>query len=383
MQLQEIEDWKVAVQDPTFQVVEQWKQKTGRKAVGYFPVYCPVEILHAAGLLPVAIFGAGNQLEITNADSRFGSFICSIAKSTMELGLRQHLDLFSGIVFHSICDTARNLAFLFKRNFDPQLFVEYVHLPQNTGTGAAVDYLTGEYRRIAENLSELAGRPFSAVELQKSILLYNNNRRWMRRLYGLRCDAPELLSTVDLYVLGRAGCFLPPEEHSVLLNKAIHQALKGNRKSRDKIRVVLEGSFCEQPPLDLLAAIEDAGCYIVNDDLLINLRWFQEDVEVTGDPLRNLAQSYVFSGVHSSVRHDCRKLRQDMLLQKVKESRADAVLFCIAKFCEPAYFDYVLFKNKMDSHNIPHLLVEFEEKMWTFEKARTEVETFVESILFE
>lgn len=72
-----------------------------------------------------------------------------------------------------------------------------------------------------------------------------------------------------------------------------------------------------------------------------------------------------------------------MLLEKVQSAKADAVLFCIAKFCEPAYFDYVLFKNMMDSQNIPHLLVEFEEKMWTFEKARTEVETFVESILFD
>jgi benzoyl-CoA reductase subunit C len=383
MELQTLEDWKSTVQDPTFEIVEQWKMKTGRKAVGYFPVYCPVEILHAAGLLPVAILGAGNQLEITNADSRFGSFICSIAKSTMELGMRHHLDLFSGIVFHSICDTARNLAFLFKRNFHPELYVEYVHLPQNTGTEAAVDYLVGEYERIAENLAALAGHPFSKVELQKSILLYNNNRRWMRRLYALRCDAPELLSTVDLYLLSRAGSVLPPEEHSLLLNKVLNESLAGKGKPRDKVRVVLEGSFCEQPPIDLLAAIEEAGCYIVNDDLLINLRWFEEDIEVTDDPLRDLARNYVFSGVHSSVRHDCKRPRQQMLLEKVQSAKADAVLFCIAKFCEPAYFDYVLFKNMMDSQNIPHLLVEFEEKMWTFEKARTEVETFVESILFD
>ena len=29
-----------------------------------------------------------------------------------------------------------------------------------------------------------------------------------------------------------------------------------------------------------------------------------------------------------------------------------------------------------------HLLIEFEEKMWTFDKARMELETFVESQLF-
>jgi hypothetical protein len=29
------------------------------------------------------------------------------------------------------------------------------------------------------------------------------------------------------------------------------------------------------------------------------------------------------------------------------------------------------------------MLVEFEEKMWTFERTRNEIETFVESMLFE
>ena len=377
-----IEEWKTAVQDPTFQIVETWKQNTGREAIGYFPVYCPVEILHAAGFLPVAILGAGNQLEITNADSRFGSFICSIAKSTMELGLRNNLDLFRGIVFHSICDTARNLAFLFKRNFHPNLFVEYLHLPQNTGSEAAVDYLYSEFKRLAENMAALAGQTFQAENLERSILMYNNTRQWMGRLYALRCDSPQALSSVDLYVISRAISVLPPEKHIELLERVFDYVRNAGGKTKDRIRVVLEGSFCEQPPLDLLTALEDAGCYVVNDDLLLNWRWFERDVPVTDNPLRSLARSYVFDSTYSSVRHDC-KPRSEKLLEKVQASKADAVIFCIAKFCEPAYFDYVLYKDMMDRNNIPHLLVEFEEKMWTFEKARTEVETFVESILFD
>jgi len=32
---------------------------------------------------------------------------------------------------------------------------------------------------------------------------------------------------------------------------------------------------------------------------------------------------------------------------------------------------------------VPHLLLEFEEKQFTFDRVRTEVETFVESLVFE
>ena len=57
-------------------------------------------------MLPVGVIGAGNRLEIAHADSRFQSFICSIVKSTLELGLTDRLKFLDGIVFHSICDPA-------------------------------------------------------------------------------------------------------------------------------------------------------------------------------------------------------------------------------------------------------------------------------------
>ncbi|MDO8631300.1 MAG: 2-hydroxyacyl-CoA dehydratase family protein, partial [Phycisphaerales bacterium] len=54
---------------------------------GVFPIYAPLEVIHAAGLMPVGLFGAGGKIELSHAESRFQSFICSIAKSTLELFL--------------------------------------------------------------------------------------------------------------------------------------------------------------------------------------------------------------------------------------------------------------------------------------------------------
>jgi benzoyl-CoA reductase/2-hydroxyglutaryl-CoA dehydratase subunit BcrC/BadD/HgdB len=102
-----------------------------------------------------------------------------------------------------------------------------------------------------------------------------------------------------------------------------------------------------------------------------------------GDPVRALAESYVHHSVYSSVRHDTAHLRSDGLAEKVRNTHADAVIFLIAKFCEPAYFDYVLFKKKVEELGLPHLLLEFEEKLFTFDRLRSEVETFVESLVFD
>ena len=175
---------------------------------------------------------------------------------------------------------------------------------------------------------------------------------------------------------------MPVEEHNEILRNALDKFCKQSHRTRDCIRVVIEGSFCEQPPLDLIRLIESAGCYIVEDDFTLGRRWFRHPVPIDGDPLRRLAESYVRDSVYSSVRHDSEQSRVDGLIAKVKENRADAVLSFIAKFCEPAYFDYVLFKRELERIGIPHLLLEFEEKLFTFERLQMEIETFVESLLF-
>jgi benzoyl-CoA reductase subunit C len=371
------------ISDVDFAEVKQWKAAhPGSKAIGYFPVYAPVELIHALGALPVGLNGAGDRLDIQNADARFGSFICSIVKTTLEMGMTGHLEPFDGMLFSSICDSARNLCFVFKRNF-PELYVDFLHLPHNPSSAAGKEFLRGEYGRVQEHLEVLCGCPLNNVALTQAIELFNQNRAYLRRLYAFRAKSPHLLRTWELYSLMRAGNFLPVETHNGWLREALQELPERSAKPRDYLRVVIEGSFCEQPPLDLIKLLEEAGCYVVEDDFILGRRWFTEDVPVNGDPLGSLAESYLNRAVYSSVRHDPRQPRHKELLKRVERSRANAVILLIAKFCEPAYFDYVLFKRELESAGVPHLLLEFEEKAFTFERMRNEVETFVESLLFD
>jgi benzoyl-CoA reductase subunit C len=378
-----ISSYRERLESFPLELVSEWKSRNpGKKVVGCYPVYSPVELIHAAGMLPVGIIGGGNRLEIAHADSRFQSFVCSIVKSTLELGLTARLDFLDGIVFHSICDPARNLGSVFMRNF-PELTVEYIHFPQNMTSPHAIDYLVGEYKRISATYERLSGKPITAEELRRSIALYNTQRRLIRELYQMRREAPQNLSTVECYVLTRIGTLLPPEAHIAVLEQALPELRRRQEKLKDRVRVILEGSFCEQPPIELLEGLEAAGCYILDDDFLTGWRWFHGDVEGSGDPWRNLAEAYINSSVYSGVKHDIREPKAKHLIDKFKASGAAAVLILAAKFCEPALFDYALYKRALEKEGIPHLCLEFEEKMWIFDKARTEVETFVESMLFE
>ncbi|HXZ29111.1 MAG TPA: 2-hydroxyacyl-CoA dehydratase [Terriglobales bacterium] len=380
---QVLEQCEQIVTDLSLASVRRWKeQHPGGKAIGYFPVYAPAELIHACGMLPVGLNGAGDRLDLQHADARFGSFICSIVKTTMEMGMTGHLQPLDGLLFSSICDSARNLCFVMKRNF-PQMYVDFLHLPHNPASHASVDFLRSEYQRLMLSLEVLGGEAPAQGALEHSIALYNRQRGLIRRLSDMRSERPHLLPASELYLLVRAGAFLPVEEHIALLDRALEALPDRAAKPRDNIRVIVEGAFCEQPPLDLIRLMEQAGCYIVDDDFVLGQKWFRQDVTPDGDALGALAESYVEHSVYSSVRHDFRRPRFQGLIEKVRRHRAQAVIFLIAKFCEPAYFDYVLFKRELENIALPHLLLEFEEKMFTFERLRTEVETFVESLLFD
>jgi len=375
--------YREPLENSPLDLVQDWKQAHPQsKIVGCYPVYTPVELIHAAGMLPVGVIGAGNRLEIAHADSRFQSFVCSIVKSTLELGLTERLKFLDGIVFHSICDPARNLGSVFKRNF-PDLMVEYIHFPQNMASPHTIDYLIAEYKRLNVSYEQLSGNKITDEALKKSLALYNTQRRLVRELYAIRKATPQNLSTVECYVLTRIGTLLAPEDHIAILEDAIADLRQRHEKPKDRIRVVLEGSFCEQPPIELLEGLEAAGCYILDDDFIIGWRWFPEDISTDGDPLRNLANGYLNQSVYSGVKHDTRESKSKHLIDKYKDAGAAAVLILAAKFCEPAMFDYALYKRALEKEGIPHLCLEFEEKMWIFDKARTEVETFVESMLFD
>lgn len=366
-----------------FLSVREWKEAhPGGKAIAYFPVYAPVELIHAGGMLPAGLSGAGDRLDIQHADARFGSFICSIVKTTLEMGLTGHLEPFDGFLFSTICDSARNLCFVMKRNF-PGMYVDFLHLPHNPSSPAAAQFLAEEYRRILGELERVGHCKVHEDAIRSSIALYNRSRALIRKLYTLRAQNPERVPTSELYQLIRVGNFLPVEEHITQLEQALAQFHSCTARRRDSIRIVVEGSFCEQPPLPLLRLLEEAGCYIVDDDFVIGQSWFESDVPTDGDPVLALASSYLDRSVYSSVRHDFRKPRWDGLVDKVRRSRADAVLFLIAKFCEPAYFDYVPHKQELERAGIPHLQLEFEEKSFTFDRLRTEIETFVESLVFD
>ncbi|MHC4107023.1 MAG: 2-hydroxyacyl-CoA dehydratase [Planctomycetota bacterium] len=363
------------VEDPGYPTVKHWRDNGG-KVVGHFQVYFPEEIVHAAGMLPVKMRGA--PIEPARADSHFGSYLCSILKTSLDITLNGQLEL-DMFVSPPICDAARNLAAIWGRNHDYPCQILY--LPQNPNSAHSAAYLCDEYNRSKRTVEAVAGRQIGADDLRRSIEVFNENRRLLRDLYAIKRETPWLVTADEAYCLVAVGGMIPREEHNDLLRAVLPQLAERDVKPQDRIRVVFEGGFCEQPPLDLIRML-GRTCYVVDDDFLIGLRWIVEDVPTEGDPLLNLAESYLERSSYSPVQHDSRKPKEKMLLERVEEARADAVIVAAAKMCEPGLEEQVAYTHALDEKGIPYFVSEFEENMISFEHLELQVETFLENLLF-
>jgi benzoyl-CoA reductase subunit C len=368
-------------EDLDLKAVLAWKDAVpGRKAIGHMPIYVPRELIHAAGMLPVGIVGGGDRLEIIRGDAYFQSYICHIPRSTIELALSHRLDALDGMLFPSICDVIRNLSGMWTMLF-PDRYVRYVDVPQNYESGVGGAYWRKEIEILREDFSRLSGRPITDGALRQSIAAYNENRKAIRDFYQARSRQPWFYPISEAYLFLRAGNLLPVEEHTVLLREYLHLApLEDDRVEQDESRVVLVGMFCEQPPLGLLATLERAGCRVVDDDLLLGLRWITGDVPTGGDPVQNLSEAFLNQSATTASRYLPDGKHGRSLIDSVRRNHAEGVIFCAPSFCDPALLEQPMLVSALDREKIPHTQFKYSEDTGQFAVIREQAGTFSDSI---
>jgi benzoyl-CoA reductase subunit C len=153
-----------------------------------------------------------------------------------------------------------------------------------------------------------------------------------------------------------------------------------SRHPLDQARVLLTGSFCEQPPLGLIKTLERAGCYIVDDDFVQVHRWLRHDVPTDGDPLDNLVHAFLEDSVASPTRYTDRGGKGEQLIERVRASGAEGLLFCAASFCDPALLDQPMLVAAVERAGIPWTSFKYSENSGQFQVIREQAGTFADSI---
>lgn len=368
-------------EDITFAKARQWKDaQPGRKVIGYMPVYVPREIIHAAGMLPLGILGGGADMEVIHGDAYYQSYICRIPRSTIELAITGKLDFVDGMMFPSICDVIRNLSGIWQIMFKDK-YVRYFDAPQNFKDEIGGVFYSNELRELKEGLEKLGGREITDAQINNSIAVYNENRDWVNRVYDFRAATPWNAPAAEVYLLMRAGMVLPVEEHTQLMKDYLEAAAAEPRPMRDNCRVTLIGTFCEQPPLNLIKSLEMAGCYIVDDDTMLVTRWLLEAVPTDGDPIDNLSKAFLHHSAETAAKYEVNlEEKGSYMLESIRKRGADGVIFAAPSFCDPALLDQPMMVHRLEALGIPYITMQYAENSGQMQPIREQAGTFADSI---
>lgn len=351
--------------------MDDYKAETGKGAVGIMPIYAPEEMVHATGYLPMGIWGAQGKT-ISKARTYLPPFACSIMQQVMELQCEGAYDDLAAVLFSVPCDTLKCLSQKWKGTSPVIVFTH----PQNRGLEAANKFLVKEYELVKAQLEHYLGVTITNAALERSIAIYNENRQVMREFVKVAADYPQVIDAVSRHAVFKARQFMLKEKHTELVKELIVEVKAMPVQPWTGKKVIVAGILLE--PNELLDIFNEFGLAIVDDDLAQESRQIRVDV-LDGEegPLYRMAKAWQ-QMYGCSVATDTKKGRGKMLMNKMTQTGADAVIIAQMKFCDPEEWDYPVMYREFEERGVKNLMIEVDQEVTSFEQVKTRLQSFVE-----
>lgn len=355
--------------------IREWKREGG-KAVGFLCSQVPVEILQAAGVLPVRLRGTGCT-STAGADAHMSHLNCSFVRSCFTLLLEGRYDFLDGIVLTNSCDHVRRLHDVLEAA-RPLPFMHMLGVPHKAGTAAAARRFRHELEGLCRALEEAFGTAITQERLGDSMEMYATTRTLLSSLYELRkAEEPPLGGAEALAVLV-AGGSLPRQRYNMLLVRLLEE-LRGRPGLSDyRARLMIAGSGgCDDPAW--LGIIEGLGGLVVTDSLCTGSRTFRFETRPADDPLLELARAYL-------ERPSCARTtdrvaeRSEYMTTMAREYDVDGVVFQRIRYCDLWGGQLLTVRRALEEARIPMLELEREYGPGGEAQLTTRIQAFLESL---
>lgn len=367
------------VADDPVTYAHDWKTGHQRPVVGSFPMNFPVELVHAAGALPVII--QESRTPITEGRSLLAEFYCGYTRSVADQAAIGELDVFDALVAADHCVQLLGAvdAIRYTRPEKPVHFAQFTSAMDDAWTQPRVD---GRIDELKSQIETVTGKAVETDTLSASIKAFNRNRQLLRHFYALRRSGRARITASEMQLLVKSSMVMDIDQHTAILQTILAELTVPDNEPDDVVRLHISGHFCHAPRPEILDVIEESGAIVVDDDLYTGYRYISTDVPESEDPLAALSSWYLERNVTTPcpTRVTSEVDWDTYLLNSIAASGASGVLALMAKFCEPHMLYYPELRKALDSHNIPSLLIETEHEGIPVEKLRTQMETFVERI---
>ncbi|MDX9787882.1 MAG: 2-hydroxyacyl-CoA dehydratase family protein [Desulfobacterales bacterium] len=355
--------------------LQKWKEKNKHPIIGYLCSYTPVEIIQAAGCLPVRFLSKPENIQ--ESDKHLPHFTCFFIRSIVDEVLKGSADYLDGIVGCRTCDTTRICFDVLKKNTSIS-YQYFLQAPSNLQGAGVEDFWQEEMNLFAKDFEKFIAKKISKTDLNNAIDLYNQNRALIRQIYDLSKGEAIFISGVERINILLAGLIMPVEEHNRYLEKLLVALRQRDAKAATGLRIMVIGAALDKSNLHVVREIEKAGGSVVIDSSCVGSRNIMDDVGGNGDPMKRIADRYLHR-VPCPTKVPVNLLFDD-ILKLAKSYKINGVVFLTQKYCDPHEISFPDLRDEFKKSNIPTLKIELGEAMSSVGQISTRISAFYEVI---
>ena len=362
----------------------------GKKVIGYFCMFAPIELILAADAIPVRV-NSGWYDTSKIGDRIVPVEVCPVIRSTIGakmIGLSPFLELSDAIISVLTCDGMTKLGEILS-DYKPVITMP---LPRVKDSPHSLDFWRDEVASVKKQLEELTGNKITTKKLRVAIELVQKATKAFRRLQDLRKGSPVIMGR-DAMLVNQV--FLWDDvarwtEKTEALCDELEQMVKEKKWAcpPDTPRVMVTGTPMFWPDnWKLPSLVEEASPrgVIVADELCSGERLLYDPVGVdewtSDDMYRAMSERYLMASTCPCfTSKDGNEDRINWLVNKVKEWNVQGVIYYVVRGCMLYAMEYTRVKRVLDKLNIPVYYLDTEYTREDVGQMKTRVEAFLEML---
>ena len=365
-----------------FLKVKDFKENGGRVA-GIFCTYTPVEILDAAGIMPVSLCGMSPET-IPAAETELPRSLCPLIKSSYGFAITDKCPYtwFSDlIVGETTCDGKKKMYEMLGRRKETYI----LHLPQgHADSEASLLWWTAELHRFRTYLEEKFGVTITDDALRRAARTRNRERQARRQLMEVMLPSPPPVYGEQIYkTMDGAGFIFDREETIGLLDGLREQILETAAENGPAVPVSAKRILITGCPIGgvlgkTVGMIEKCGGVVVCFENCAGLKAALDAVDADApDIMEAIAARYLKIGC-AVMTPDSR--RMELLPKLIREYRADGVIEVDLQACTPYAIESDSVRRSVEEAGVPYMRLETDYGDADQGQLQTRLEAFLEML---
>lgn len=353
----------------------------GTLIAGVYCIYAPLEIIRAAGIIPIGLCGK-RQAPIQAAEAVLPASLCPLIKSSYGYAATDTCPFFSAadfVIAETTCDGKKKM-YEFLSRIKP---IHLMHLPYDQALGSALHFWGAEVERLGEFLTAQSGIPVTAGRLREEVGIQNSMRSLLWEIVRINADGAPLLTGMQLLPVLESKGFMVEARPYLASLRELRDELRQLRANGETIisnrspRILLTGTPVGKGSHKILQLIEESGAVVVCQDNCSGIKGLDSPVSTEGDLFENVSRRYLEIPCACMSPNPGRLQAVERLCRDFK---IDGIVDLTWQGCHGFNVESRTVREKADLLGVPFLQIETGYSESDAEQIRTRIEAFLEGI---